>query len=391
VRLCVPANYDRKLVGYLAAHPVEEVYGKLPADFVGGGRPSYMGTPVSMRDLARYVAELRRHGIAFNYLLNAACLGNREWRRTWQKRLRRFLRRLWAIGVTRLTVSTPFLLERIRFAFPQFRLKVGIFAQVDTPERARFWEDLGADAITLESFSINRDFARLRAIRDAVSCDLQLIANHVCLPNCPMQPYHQNGFAHASDGSGGVFLDYCFLRCTQRRLADPSLFIKAAWIRPEDLDRYEAIGYDTFKLLERGIPSEALTRRVEAYSARRFEGNLAELLLSYGFSEPLRRHRLWAVRHFFRPGQVWPWKLLPMLETIRRQGILYPIDTMPIVIDTAALPPDFIEHVGDGDSDAYCRQIARAAVRVAPAYRREALAGVSEVARSLVFGRLWHA
>ena len=30
--------------------------------------------------------------------------------------------------------------------FPQFFVKVGIYAQVDTPERARFWQELGADA-----------------------------------------------------------------------------------------------------------------------------------------------------------------------------------------------------------------------------------------------------
>jgi glycine betaine catabolism B len=59
--------------------------------------------------------------------------------------------------------------------------------------------------------------------------------------------------------------------------------IKSAWIRPEDLPAYEAMGYTTFKLLERGIPSAELLRRVKAYSERRFDGNLAELLLSYGF------------------------------------------------------------------------------------------------------------
>jgi len=38
------------------------------------------------------------------------------------------------------------------------------------------------------------------------------------------------------------------------------------------------MGYTNFKLLERGIPSAELLRRVKAYSERRFDGNLAELL-----------------------------------------------------------------------------------------------------------------
>ena len=69
------------------------------------------------------------------------------------------------IGIRHVTVSTPFLLEVIKARRPQFTVKVGIYAQVDTPRRAKFWEDLGADAINLESFSINRDFSRLAAIR----------------------------------------------------------------------------------------------------------------------------------------------------------------------------------------------------------------------------------
>jgi len=68
------------------------------------------------------------------------------------------------------------------------------------------------------------------------------------------------------------FIDYCFMRCSRVRLTDPSQFIKSAWIRPEDLAVYEAMGYTSFKLLERGIPSAELLRRVKAYSERRFDG-----------------------------------------------------------------------------------------------------------------------
>ena len=272
------ANYDPELVPQLAAYPVDEVYGKFPTDGISGGRPRYLATPLSEIDLQSYIRLLEQHGIAFNYLLNGACFGNREWTRSWQKRMTDLLTKLGEWGVRRVTVSTPFLLELIKRRFPEFKVRVGIYAQVDTPRRARFWEDLGADAIVLESFSINRNFRRLAAIRQAVRCDLELIANHVCLMNCPMQIYHQNGFAHAADETSTLFIDYCFMRCSRLRLQDPSQFIKSAWIRPEDLAVYEAMGYTSFKLLERGIPSAELLRRVKAYSERRFDGNLAELL-----------------------------------------------------------------------------------------------------------------
>jgi hypothetical protein len=267
---------------------------------------------------------------------------------------------------------------------------------VDTPRRARFWEELGADAITLESFSINRDFRRLEAIRQAVRCDLQLIANHVCLPNCPLQSYHQNGFAHASDDSGTLFIDYCFLRCSRLRLTDPSLFIKAAWIRPEDIAAYEALGYTTFKLLERGIPSAELLRRVKAYSERRFEGNLAELLLSYGFKEPVRKESLWTLRHFWKPRQVSPLRLKPLTDLARLQGWLSPLPECPIRIDTRQIPENFLDGFRDRDCASldcqacgYCERIAARTVSVSPEYRGEVLGKYAEMDDAMATGGLW--
>jgi collagenase-like PrtC family protease len=222
-KFSLAANYDPELVPALASYPVDEVYGRFPTDGVSSGRPRYLATPLSEGDLRRYVRLLDHHGIAFNYLLNGACFGNHEWTRPWQKRVTALLAKLGDMGVRRVTVSTPFLLELVKRRFPEFKVRVGIYAQVDTPRRARYWEGLGADAIVLESFSINRNFRRLAAIRHAVRCDLELIANHVCLMNCPMQTYHQNGFAHASDDTRTLFIDYCFLRCSRLPLK-PFLF-----------------------------------------------------------------------------------------------------------------------------------------------------------------------
>lgn len=395
MRLAVPANYDTEIVPELARYPVTEVYGKLPDDFVGGGRPSYLGTPISWKELKRYVALLQQHGIAFNYLLNSSCQGNREWTRSWQKRLMRLMDRLDSIGVSWVTVSTPYLLEAIKSRFPQFKVKVGIYAQVDAVGRAKFWENLGADALNVWN-SINRDFERLAAIRAAVRCDLQLIANHCCMPNCAMQNYHQNGFAHSSDGSRTIFLDYCVLRCSQTRMEDPSLFIKAGWIRPEDLARYEALGYATFKLVERGMPSDELLRRVAAYAARRFEGNLAELLMSYGFKKAPRRSPFWMLRYFFKPFQLPPHKLWGMLGLVRSQGMLFPKEHLSIEIDASRIPDNFLDGFQNRDcasrdckSCGYCEAISRNAVRIEPEFHRTSLEQFRTVQDAMASGRLW--
>jgi len=397
VKFSLAANYDPELVPDLAAYPVDEVYGKFPADGISGGRPGYLATPVSESDLRSYINLLERYGIAFNYLLNGSCFGNHEWTRPWQKRVTAFLDKLGGMGVKRLTVSTPFLLELVKRRFPEFKVKVGIYAQVDTPRRARFWEELGADAITLESFSINRDFRRLAAIRESVSCDLQLIANHVCLLNCPLQSYHQNGFAHASEDTGTLFIDYCLMRCSRLRLSDPSQFIKSCWIRPEDISIYEEMGYRTFKLLERGIPSAELLRRVKAYSERKFDGNLAELLLSYGFKKPVRKESFWTLKHFFKPRQANPMRLKPLFELARLQGWLSPLPESPIRVDGRKIPKNFLEGFRNRDCSSmdcgdcgYCEGIAKQAVSISPAYRAEVLKKYDEIDETMKTGGLWN-
>ena len=80
VKFSLAVNYDLELIPALAAYPVDEVYGRFPTDGVSSGRPRYLATPLSEADLRRYIRLLDRHGIAFNYLLNGACFGNRECR-----------------------------------------------------------------------------------------------------------------------------------------------------------------------------------------------------------------------------------------------------------------------------------------------------------------------
>jgi len=187
------------------------------------------------------------------------------------------------------------------------------------------------------------------------------------------------------------------LRCSQMRLEDPSFFIKSGWIRPEDLERYETMGYTTFKLIERGMPSEELLKRVAAYSARQFEGNLAELLLPYCFKQPVRRSRLWLLRHFMKPFQLSLGKLSPLLQLVRSQGMLFPKQQIPIQIDAAKIPSDFLETFRHCDcasrdcgSCGYCEEIGRRAVRIESEFRRTSLDQFRKAHAAMTSGDLWN-
>lgn len=398
MRLSLAANYDQEILSQLKAYDVYEIYGKLPYDVVGGGRPSYMSTPLSRRQLAAYVAACHQSGIEFNYLLNAACLGNQEWTRPFQKRLNKLLDWLSEIGVDTITMAVPLLLQIIKQRYPHFKTKVGIYAQVDTVKRAQYWEGLGADGITLESFSINRDFEKLARIREAVRCDLILIANHFCQPNCPYQVQHQAGHAHASNTERRFLVDYPLLQCNYRRLTEPAILISAGWIRPEDLHHYEALGYQTFKLIERNIPSEALLERARAYSERRYEGNLARILLSWGFARHPPNFSWWHFLRTFGPWKISPSRYRLVLKWLQLQGIFFTRrGKLPVVIDNQAIPGDFLEHFKNGedccDLDCagcnYCTAIAEKAVHIDQEFLDEVLPLYEEIESILVTGELW--
>lgn len=307
MQLSLATNFDDELIGQVKEYPVAELFGKLPRDFVGGGRPSYALAPLPRRRFGQHVRLAQSLGIGFNYLLNAACLDNLEFTRRGQRAIERTLGWLADSGVASVTVSLPYLLELIKRRFPQFKVTIGVFARVATVQQAKFWEGLGADCITLDPLIVNRDFKALAAIRASVGCDLQLIANSDCLLFCPLASYHMVGLSHASQRrhrSAGVALDYCLLTCTAAKLDDPVHYVRSNWIRPEDVRQYEDAGYGRLKILERGAPTDVLVRRVRAYAARRYDGNLLDLIdpLAGRQSADLRRNMLRGLRLRWRDG-----------------------------------------------------------------------------------------
>jgi collagenase-like PrtC family protease len=54
--------------------------------------------------------------------------------------------------------------------------------------------------------------------------------------------------------------------------------IRSRWIRPEDLSYYEEIGYDYFKISGREMSTEKIILTTKAYSNRKYDGNLLNIL-----------------------------------------------------------------------------------------------------------------
>lgn len=281
MQLLVPTNWDPDLILPLSKLEADvQLYGVLPTSMIGSGGSGPDNIRMVENQAEEYIEHAHSAGLKFDYLLNAPSMGNMEWDENTHQELLMHLNWISSIGADSVTVTIPYLIELIKRQFPQLKIRVSTIAHVNSVARAKLFESLGADSITLD-INVNRDFTVLKAIRNAVSCELSVLLNNLCLYQCPYEYYHHDGLGHASQSYNplsGYYVDYCVLRCTLDRLCDISQIIKCRWVRPEDIHVYEEIGIDVFKISGRSMPSERILHAATAYSSRHYQGNLYDIM-----------------------------------------------------------------------------------------------------------------
>lgn len=314
--LHAPTNWDDELLPQLADLGIGSVYGKATRDAVGGGRASVLLPEVGLRRAGKHIQRARSLGLHFDYLINASCMDNVEVTRAGHARIVKLLQRVREYGADRVTVSTPLMVRLVAEVFPDLAVGLSVFALVDTPHRLSHWERMGVQQVTLREHYVNRDFAALRLLRDATELQLQLVANNACLAQCPFESYHAAALSHASQAghaSGGFFMDYSFMSCRRILLEDPIEAIRSTWIRPEDVPRYEQLGIDSLKLVDRVLPTEDLVRIARAYAEQRYDGDLADIVPGLrGFAMP--RAEPMRLRYMAHPLKANPLRLASMKE-----------------------------------------------------------------------------
>ncbi len=329
MKFSVPHNWQPDLVDSIDTRNTYEFYGRLEPDILGGGLPSNICPSITRRKLGKEVKKIHNKGICFNYIVSGMCLDNQELTHLAQHSFRKLLEWLRNLAVDYVTVSMPYLLSFIKANYPEFKVCVSTMAQVNSSDKARFWEDLGADKITLSETSVNRDFGLLRSIRRATKCHIQLIANNACLYECPFVINHGLLGSHSSQkyhATKGFVLDFYRLICTYLKIKDPVNFIRADWIRPEDVGFYEDLGVDYIKIVNRGLSTNALKRIVMAYNGRRYDGNLMDLFPGPSKNINYSSKSMALFRFFFRPFSVNIFRLLKLKEIAKEIDSIVYID-----------------------------------------------------------------
>jgi len=284
MRLIVSTNWDDKFLDGLNPEIVKWVSGRLPQDAVGSSSvlACNMLKRINRSGIEKYIKKVHKRKIKFNYLLDGSCTGNKEYSWAGADKIREIITWISDSGADGVTVVLPHLVQIIKKDYPGLRVGFGGARVIWELTRVKYFDSLGVDWVILNE-GTNRSFRMLKALRNAVKCELWLIANSGCLLFCNFGFDHDNYLAHASNFSAPhVYSNYFHSNCYKTMLENPQELVKIPWIRPEDTALYESIGFDQFIINANTPNTEELLNIVYSYEDRHYEGNLFDILSAMG-------------------------------------------------------------------------------------------------------------
>lgn len=286
----IPADFhEESLPEFLVPNlsvPVREVYGAIANAPVKSCRQS-SGIPEGIpEELRGYVGECRRHGVEFNCLLNANCMSGADLTASGQRRLHAWLERLADIGIRRITVAIPTVIDYVSCHFPEMEIWVSIVTGLDSARKIRiFVRNRNLSGIYLHE-NLYRNLPELeKAVLACQDFGIEpgMIVNQLCDPDCPYRQYHYDLVSHYGTESEKPHLGRYGAWCKLQRLENPRSMLALPWVRPNDLHRYIDIGVRKFKVAGRDLIKFGADfgKVVQAYNAPDFRGSLSDLLFCY--------------------------------------------------------------------------------------------------------------
>ncbi len=197
-------------------------------------------------------------------------------------------------GLTGIVFSDAYFLNALsqtnRDIIPCLEAVPGINCMMDSSQKTFAFFDLIDRAgfkqpgkITLDR-SLNRNIPQLeKTIKDIKdrypSVKIELLANEGCIDYCPFKLTHdaQISFSNLGISREKNYLTNQAIGCHAYFYKSPERFFKSPFIRPEDLNVYNALA-DTVKLCGRTLGTRFLMNCINAYSKASYDGNLFSLM-----------------------------------------------------------------------------------------------------------------
>ena len=251
---------------------VTEVYFAPPGE-PSGRSPLETGmADILMQDLT----QLADMNVRITMLLNASCYGAEATSLVLRDRVRAFLDAY--PMVQGVTVCSPAVARFVKEYRPEVQVCASVNMRVGSIAAMRQLAQ-HFDAYYMKR-ELNRNFTAIEQLSSWCrenGKELRLLANSGCLYDCAFQTFHDNLVSHetealkmpsASTGRAAPCRDYL---ATTDAAAE---FLRATWIRPEDIRKYEP-WFSSAKLATR---MHMFPRKVvNAYVRGRYRGNLLDL------------------------------------------------------------------------------------------------------------------
>ncbi len=243
----------------------------------------------SQRRLEEDLASFREMGIRLNLLFNSNCYGGRAISQWLEQKVISVLDRLRDVagGADSVTTTSLLVARTVKRHAPEVDVRASVNMRIGTVEGMDYVSGLFDGYYVRREH--NRDLGHLRRLQgwaDAHGKRIHVLVNSGCLAYCSGQTFHDNLVAHEAevDETRNV-ADWAPHVCWNyyRDRANWPALLKATWVRPEDLHRYEPL-FEQVKLATRMHARPRLV--IHAYAEGRHRGNLLDLL-EPGFSPAL--------------------------------------------------------------------------------------------------------
>lgn len=289
-------NFDFELLDKIAEQnelhenaKVTELYGSIRKHAELAARPDFRLPDVTENELEAYVKAALDRGIKFEYTLNSINpYGSRVELDKRIDYIKALVRRLYNMGVYRVSVANPMLLEIINYVQPCPQIEISTVAHIDTVTQIKYYHDTYGSTKVCANLNKNRDFVWLKAAAKwckANGVELELMANEFC------------GVGNDTYATHCVYRDSCYIchstdkteedaklinwypmrLCTRGRNKNPANWLKMRFIRPEDLQQYNLIGINMFKLTGRTGSTDYIMKMLKAYMDCEWHDNLLGL------------------------------------------------------------------------------------------------------------------
>lgn len=230
--------------------------------------------------LEQDLAALRGMGIRLDLLLNANCYGGRAVSQHLQNEVASVLERLADVcgGADVVTTTSPFIARTIKEHFPEIEVRASVNMRIGSIKGMQYMADLFDGFYVQREY--NRDLEHIAQLRQWAGDNgkrLLTLVNSGCLNFCSGQTFHDNLVAHEGESAEMCNVPDWNPHTCWRYLSDPTRWpalLQNSWIRPEDLPHYDGL-FELGKLATRMHQRPRLV--LEAYSSRRYRGNLLDL------------------------------------------------------------------------------------------------------------------